>query len=222
MAGGRGRRRIAPGKVLVIELDVRKEVRLEVGDPVARLGLDDRVRVDSEHVAWTDQLYGVADRCAVDVEVDANRCALDRRARAGTERIDGVDPSAKSLTYPGEKGVGLEWVAHATRARLISCAGITCSRPARSGRAAISRVMRAKASASLSASPPTTASVRSSIRATANCSCVSATAAGAMADFPVTANDSGDRATAPFCAHDANATASRSKKPRNGGTAFAR
>ena len=40
---GRGRR-VAPREVLVVELDVRQVVGLEVGDPVARLGAHDRAR----------------------------------------------------------------------------------------------------------------------------------------------------------------------------------
>ena len=51
-----GRRgRVAPGKVLVVELDARQVVRLEVRDPVARLDADDRARLDADDVAGAEQ-----------------------------------------------------------------------------------------------------------------------------------------------------------------------
>ena len=46
----RCRRGIAPGKILVIEFDVRQIIRLEVGNPVARFDLDNNTRFNTDDV----------------------------------------------------------------------------------------------------------------------------------------------------------------------------
>ena len=58
----RADRRIAPGKILVVELDEGQVVRLEIGDPVARLAADDVLRIDADDVAGADQLESVRSR----------------------------------------------------------------------------------------------------------------------------------------------------------------
>src|SRR5262245_14252619 len=119
MPGRRRGRGVSPRKVFVVELDVGEEVRLEVRDPVARLGLHDRARIDTENVARSEQLDLVADRSAVDVEVDGDRRALAGSARTRTQRIDGVDACAEALLQPRQERVGAKRIAHAT-SRLTS------------------------------------------------------------------------------------------------------
>ncbi|TMM27986.1 MAG: hypothetical protein E6F99_30645 [Actinobacteria bacterium] len=67
-AGGRVHhvRAVPPREVLVVELDERQEVRVEVGDPVARLGAHDGAPVHADDVARAVQrhvvLNGLAER----------------------------------------------------------------------------------------------------------------------------------------------------------------
>ena len=49
--------RVAPRKILVVEIDCREIVRLEIADPGTRLGTDNLARVDPGYVARTDKLH---------------------------------------------------------------------------------------------------------------------------------------------------------------------
>ena len=51
-------RGVAPREVLVVELDERQVVRLEVRDPVPRLGAHERLEIEPDDVAGAVQLYG--------------------------------------------------------------------------------------------------------------------------------------------------------------------
>jgi hypothetical protein len=126
---GRGGR-VAPGEVLVVELDRRHVVGLVVGDPVARLGAHDRPAVDAHDVAGAVQLH-----VAVDVRGRRRRDAgqrlagqrqlhVDRRAlvHVGVVVLVG-DLPGEPLAEPGQERVGGERARHAT----ASNEGMTCS-----------------------------------------------------------------------------------------------
>ena len=136
-------RRVAPRKILVVELDEGEVVRLEVGDPVARLGAHDVLRIDADHVARADQLEGRADRA--------------RRRRRRRSRVDRHrDGGARCARRPAR---GSRWrcraAARAGRCmrRLPSCgpskSETTCSLPVSSGLPAHDRLHRRIAAVSL-------------------------------------------------------------------------
>ena len=50
------RRRMAPGKIFVIEFHEGEMVRLEIRHPGARLGAHDEVRIDADDIAGADEL----------------------------------------------------------------------------------------------------------------------------------------------------------------------
>jgi hypothetical protein len=58
----RRRGRVAPREILVVEVDGREVVRLEVGDPLTRLGAHDRKRVDASDVARAVKLNVLQNR----------------------------------------------------------------------------------------------------------------------------------------------------------------
>src|SRR5437868_14029924 len=49
-------RRVTPRKILVVKIDVRKIVRLEISDPIARLGLEKRTLLNANDIARPVQL----------------------------------------------------------------------------------------------------------------------------------------------------------------------
>ncbi len=92
-----GRRgRVAPREVLVVELDRREVVGLEVRDPVARLGADDRAGVDAHDVARAVELDVARQRrlddgvalhgLAGDLEIEVDGRRAPRRRRPGRRR----------------------------------------------------------------------------------------------------------------------------------------
>ena len=58
MGGGiRRERRVAPGKILVVEIDGGEVVRLEIGDAGPRLGANDLPALHSGHVARAHEIH---------------------------------------------------------------------------------------------------------------------------------------------------------------------
>ena len=75
----RRRRRIAPGKVLLVELDIREVVRLEIGDPVMGVCFDNSAWVNAYDVTGP---------------VDLNLFFISRRRFAITVNIESRVPAA--------------------------------------------------------------------------------------------------------------------------------
>src|SRR5205807_4681703 len=94
--------------VLVVELDVRQEVRLDVRDPVPWLGPHDRPRVDPNHVARPVELDGLLD-VACDGSAAGHRGPGDpqgdRHAGPGCGARVGADPARDAGPEPGKDGV---------------------------------------------------------------------------------------------------------------------
>ncbi|RSN20415.1 hypothetical protein DL990_40410 [Amycolatopsis sp. WAC 01416] len=82
---------VAPGEVLVIELDVGQEVRLEIGDARPRLGAGDGSRIDADDVTRPVELQRLGEfaeqRGLSVLDRVAGQSQSDRDARA---RPDGV------------------------------------------------------------------------------------------------------------------------------------
>ncbi len=139
--------RVPPRKVLVVELDRGEVVRLEVRDPVARLGAQDRPRVDTDHVAGPVQGDRARDR----------RSQLPARER-GRGQLQ-VDPNARAHGPRGGPAMRFArpWRSHGRnvyvaerRAHVAaSNAGITCKSSSSRGSAAIRPASSSRAAASL-------------------------------------------------------------------------
>ena len=122
------RRRVAPEEVLVVELDERQVVRLEVHDRAARLAAHDRACLDADHITRPVQRYVALERLGELTTAADSVAAQQHRhrnlaAEASRRRILRVD--AEPLPCPGEERVGRERGAHA--AKFLSIAGMTCT-----------------------------------------------------------------------------------------------
>ena len=132
-AVGRGRR-VPPEEVLVVEVDRRQVVRLEVRDPVARLRPQDRPLVDSHQVAGPvegDVLFEVVSERFAAGHGSAAQFEFDLRGGAGRHFgvfVGGGDHVRDAAAVPGQEAVGRQ-PAHAATSKL----DITCRVPAREG-----------------------------------------------------------------------------------------
>src|SRR4029078_9522967 len=88
----RGRRRVAPDKILIIKFDGGEVVRFIVGDPRQRIGSEDGAGVDGDDVARSverdvlrqglNQFGAASDGIAGQLQGDMNRSAgLDARVK---------------------------------------------------------------------------------------------------------------------------------------------
>ena len=132
-----GRRCVPPGEILVVEVDGDEVVRLEVRDPVARLGADDRARIDADEIARAverdvlrqrlRELRAARDRIADELQ-------LDMRGRARLHAVVAVcggDRVPDAAPEPRQERIRRQ-AAHAA----TSNAGSTCNVPASPGSAA--------------------------------------------------------------------------------------
>jgi len=114
--GARGR--VAPRKILVVELDVREVVRLEVRNVVARLDAHDRAPVDADDVAGAENRHGPAlvDEFGAAADLRAVRSKRHRHFRAnpdGVVEVVGLDLVGETLAHPGQERIGAERARHA-------------------------------------------------------------------------------------------------------------
>jgi hypothetical protein len=127
------RRRVAPGEILVVELDRGEIIGFVIGDPGMWVGPEDRAAFDADDVAgpeqrdilrhWRGQFDAAADRIAVYLQRDWNR----RPRLDGLIAIARRDCVSYPLAQPRQERIGRERV-HAA----ISNCGSTCSVPANS------------------------------------------------------------------------------------------
>jgi hypothetical protein len=147
----RARRGVAPRKVFVVELDVREVIRLEIGDPVFRLGFDDGSALDADDVARTEQADRARNRHVRDRGADALDVQhhLDVHVRSQRWVRGGLvlrDAIAQPLPEPRKKRVGREWMRHRVRLlpmqelRAASRRPMDCPSP----RASCSRALQAR------------------------------------------------------------------------------
>ena len=106
----RRRGRVPPREILVVEVDGGEVVRLEVSDPMAWLGADDRQRVDAGDVPRAVELDVLRDwlhesRAAADGGAGKLELHVDGRTRSRGRGGDGV---GQPLTQPWQERVRAE------------------------------------------------------------------------------------------------------------------
>jgi hypothetical protein len=126
----RRQRRIAPGEILVIEIERDEIIRLEIADAGTRLRADDLPCLHAGDIARTDQVHGHRR------QVGALRLGLgrqgDRRGRtAGPAAGDRLDLVGDASPQPRQEGIGPE---RHQAAPIAATAGTTWIVPASSGR----------------------------------------------------------------------------------------
>ncbi len=126
--GTRGR--VAPRKVLVVELHEREVVGLEVDDAQPGLGAHDHVPMHTDDVAGPDQReFLLRERRAIQRDTHRHERTLIGRRRAA-EHVCLADLRGETLAQPGLELVARDFVGHALTASYFAT---TCSSPASSG-----------------------------------------------------------------------------------------